>query len=252
MKKFWWFAVILFCFLFQISNTFALTYLERTSSYTINSDGSFTYNTVMTYANPENYSVTASGTWSVLYSGATVVTSNYDSFTFGYNNPTFSRTYDFTYLNPGGTATKTMYYNADIYNYSYTLDAYETKTLTVSYSGAAGIWADYSSNPLYPWIDQYGYWEFVGDGYTSSPCGTFTVNIALPNTTSEFIILGSDMLDPEIVGNQMKFTLNNVQQIDMDIVFKTSRPLGVPEPLTMVLLGLGLAGLAGLKKTTKH
>jgi len=252
MKKLLWFMMVLLFLILQVSVSFALTYVERTSNYTINSDGSFTYEIFMTYSNPDNYSVTSIGTWNVLYKGAAVSTSNYDDFTFSYNNPAYSRTYDFNYLSPGGSPAKTMNYDADVYTYSFTVDAGATKTLKVSYSGAPGIWADQSSNALYPWVNQYGYWEFVGDGFTSTPCNTFTVNIALPSTTSEYAILGSDMLNPIINGGQMQFTLNNVQQIDMDIVFKTSTPLGTPEPLTILLLGIGLAGLTGARRLFKH
>jgi len=234
--------------LIQISPSWSdITSDSRVSTYTINSDASFTYGVDLTYTNTGTSAQTFSGSWAVLYSGASVSTSGYDYFTYGYYSPSYSKIFNFLNHVPAGSPSVIKYYNADVYDFEYTLPAGQTKTLHVSYSGPAGVWAEQSSNATYPWVNQYGYWEFVGDGYSTSPFGMFTVTLTLPSTLDEYHLLGWDVL-PTVIDNQFTFELSDVQEVNMDIVFKTSRPLATPEPTMMLLLGLGLVGLAGFRK----
>ena len=86
--------------------------VERDTTYTINSDASFTYTADYTYHNDGSVAEPVVIGFSVLFHGATVTTNNFDSFTFDGENPGYFNEYgaDFSlpgYLDPAGSCAAT-------------------------------------------------------------------------------------------------------------------------------------------------
>jgi hypothetical protein len=220
--------------------------IERDTTYTINSDASFTYTADYTYRNDCSFTKPVVRGFSVLFHGATVTTINFDSFTFDGEDPGYFNEYgaDFPlgYIDPQEVAVPiTVYYDADGYTFNGHIDAGETKTFTISYSGPAGVWSQKSINPAFPWTDQHGWWELIGDGHAGFD--NFKVTVNLPSNTEQHKIMGYDPVDagyPLISGNQIIFASSTAGgKLDEDILFKTKEPLGIPSSVICATLSHG-------------
>jgi hypothetical protein len=220
--------------------------VERDTTYTINSDASFTYTADYTYHNNCPITLPVVIGFSVLFHGATVTTNNFDSFTFDGENPSYTNDYgmDFPlgYLDPQEVGLPiTVVYDADGYTFNGHIDPVETKKFTISYSGPAGVWSKKSINPVFPWVDQTGWWELVGDGHAGFD--NFKVTVNLPSNTSTYKVMGYDPVDlgyPLISGNQLIFVSSAAGgKLDEDILFMTEEPLGIRTSVICATLSHG-------------
>jgi hypothetical protein len=141
----------------------------------------------------------------------------------------------------------TVVYDADGYTFNGHIDPVETKKFTISYSGPAGVWSKKSINPVFPWVDQTGWWELVGDGHAGFD--NFKVTVNLPSNTSTYKVMGYDPVDlgyPLISGNQLIFVSSAAGgKLDEDILFKTEQPLPVATSVNLNCLApaVHLAGV---------
>ncbi|MFH0828522.1 MAG: PEP-CTERM sorting domain-containing protein [Candidatus Omnitrophota bacterium] len=243
--------------------------LSRESNYVINSDGSYEYSVNMVLeGDTDSY---FEGYFSILSHTEDVSASGFDSFI--YSNPSLLNAYyDFQHFDPDENpytnfdASERAYlsktYEVDQYLYyaSFVGSGVSQKNILISYSGAAGSWADRSSIAGLPWDDvaQNGYWEFTGGGLWFSPIGNYTVNVTLPETTasSSVKLLGWDGNVTISSDNRFfQFTDSNTQSLDVNIAFKTTQPLSpiapVPEPISSALFLLGAGALAGVGRLRK-
>ena len=208
--------------------------VERDTTYTINNDASFTYTADYTYRNDCSSTEPVVIGFSVLFHGATVTTNNLDSFTFDGEDPGYFNEYgaDFSlpggYLDPQEVAVPiTVYYDADGYTFTGHIDPGETKKFTISYSGPAGVWSKKSINPAFPWTDQTGWWELIGDGHAGG-FDHFKVTVNLPSNTTQYKIMGYDPLTVPLVinGNQFIFESSTAGgKLDEDILFQSPLPV---------------------------
>ena len=216
--------------------------VQRDTTYTINSDASFTYTADYTYRNDCSSTKPIVIGFSVLFHGATVTTNNFDSFTFDGEDPGYFNEYGADFLLPGGyldpqevAVPITVYYDADGYTFNGIIDPGETKTFTISYSGPAGVWSKKSINPAFPWTDQHGWWELIGDGHAGFD--NFKVTVNLPSNTAQYKIMGYDPLDAppdETNPNQIIFVSSTAGgKLDEDILFKTTEPLPIATSVSL-------------------
>jgi len=218
--------------------------VERDTTYTINSDASFTYTADYTYRNDCSEAEPVVIGFSVLFHGATVTTNNFDSFTFDGEDPGYFNEYgaDFDFVDPQEVPRPiTVNYDADGYTFTGHIDPGETKKFTISYSGPAGVWSKKSINPAFPWTDQTGWWELIGDGHADFD--NFKVTVNLPSNTATYKVMGYDLLAVplSIVGNQFIFISNTAGgKLDEDILFKTTEPLPVATSVSLNCLAPGV------------
>ena len=216
--------------------------VERDTTYTINSDASFTYTADYTYHNDGSVTGPVVIGFSVLFHGATVTTNNFDSFTFNGDNPGYFNEYgaDFWlgYLDPQEVAVPiSVNYDADGYTFTGHIDAGETKTFTISYSGPAGVWSQKSiHHPAFPWTDQTGWWELIGDGHAEVSTN-FKVTVNLPSNTATYKIMGYDpscfSLHQWLVIRLPLFQDAAGGKLDEHILFKTSEPLPIATSVSL-------------------
>lgn len=222
--------------------------LSRTNDYTINPDGTWVYSISQELQNTDTENATSYGLgWSVFSAGSVVASSGWESFSLQGSGVFYAKTYGFDSYAAAGSDSVTRDYLVDQYSGTISFAAGETKTVTISYSGSIGALLEKSANPAYPYVNAYGYWEFVvgGMGLTFND---LTSIVNLPDNLDSYELLGWDVL-PTLSGNTLTFSATNIEGLDVYLVFNTNTPLSpVPLPAPALLLASGLLGLAGIRR----
>lgn len=232
---------------------------SRESNYVINSDGSYEYEVKMLFRDyvfeGDVEPPILDGYFSILPYTKSVKTTGFDSFVL-YDNRPFSSYYEFQHVDPLGKASFTKNFQVELYHYYALFVPEEERNITILYSGAAGSWADKSSNVNLPWVDQAGYWEFTGGGSWATYIPDYTVNVTLPESvdSASVKLLGWDgavNISPD--NRFFQFTDSDTNRLDVNIAFKTTQPLApVPEPVSSALFLLGGAFVGVVRKLRKR
>lgn len=204
--------------------------VERISTFDIYDDGSFYYETSITLYNDQDYADDYTA-------GLNVYTDDMSSFN-SVNQSWLGSWTPFTGPDPFQGIERSGFYNTR----QVWVDAYSYLTYGWSYSGPAGYWNFGGGDGVY-----YG----DGHGGADTEFANFEFTLTLPTTATTFNILDQSSLYSLVGTNPyvLNWNENQVEGILANVEFSGENlDPTVPEPASLMLLGVGLLGGAAVRR----